>query len=88
MRKPQPLSSSVLRKSLKLKNQSNIMNEFTTKLETIKTEAQELTDTVDRLIREVQNLKPEARSKELERKRHRLEMELLNMRDFMWIRRG
>lgn len=64
------------------------MNEFTTKLETIKTEAQELTDTVDRLIREVQNLKPEARSKELERKRHRLEMELLNMRDFMWIRRG
>jgi len=64
------------------------MNEFTTKLEALESEAHRLTDTVDRLIREVQNLKPEARSKELERKRHRLEIELLNMRDLMWIRRG
>lgn len=64
------------------------MNEFTTKFEAVETEAHQLTDTVDRLIREVQELKPEARSKELERKRHRLEIELLNMRDFMWIRRG
>jgi len=64
------------------------MSTLTTKLEAIETEAHQLTDTVDRLIREVKELKPEARSKELERKRHRLEIELLNMRDFMWIRRG
>ncbi len=64
------------------------MSTLTTKLEAIETEAHQLTDTVDRLIREVQELKPQARSKELERKRHRLEIELLNMRDFMWIRRG
>lgn len=64
------------------------MNEFTTKLEAIKTEAQELTDTVDQLIRQVKDLRPQARSKGEEAKRHRLEIELLNMRDFMWIRRG
>lgn len=64
------------------------MNEFTTRLEAIETEAHGLSETVDRLIREVQELKPQARSKDLERKRHRLEIELLNMRDFMWVRRG
>lgn len=64
------------------------MNEFTTKLETIKSEAQELTDTVDQLIQQVKDLEPQARSKAEEAKRHRLEIELLNMRDFMWIRRG
>lgn len=64
------------------------MNEFTTKLEAIKSEAQELTDTVDQLIQQVEDLKPQARSKDEEAKRHRLEIELLNMRDFMWIRRG
>lgn len=64
------------------------MNEFTIKLEILETEAHRLTGTVDRLIRQVQELKPHARSKEQECKRHRLEIELLNMRDFMWIRRG
>lgn len=64
------------------------MNEFTIKLEILETEAHRLTGMVDRLIREVQELESQARSKEQERKRHRLEIELLNMRDFMWIRRG
>jgi len=64
------------------------MNEFTTKLEAIRTEAQELTKTVDQLIQQVKDLKPQARSKAEEAKRHRLEIELLNMSDFMWIRRG
>jgi outer membrane murein-binding lipoprotein Lpp len=64
------------------------MNEFTTKFEAIETEAHQLTEKVDRLIKDVQQLKPQARSKAEEAKRHRLEIELLNMRDFMWIRRG
>jgi len=64
------------------------MNEFITKFDTIEAQAHKLTDTVDQLIRQVRDLKPQARSREHEAKRHRLEIELLNMRDFMWIRRG
>ncbi|MDQ8195110.1 hypothetical protein QEH59_11785 [Coraliomargarita sp. SDUM461004] len=64
------------------------MNEFITNFEAIEVQAHELTDTVEQLIRQVRDLKPQARSKEHEAKRHRLEIELLNMRDFMWIRRG
>jgi hypothetical protein len=64
------------------------MSEFTTKLEIIESEAHHLAGTVDRLIREVQALKPQARSKAQERKRHRLEIELLNIRDMISATRG
>lgn len=64
------------------------MNEFTSKLEVIENEAHQLTDRVDQLIGAVQHLKCQARSKTEETKRHRLEVELMNMRDFRWIRRS
>lgn len=59
------------------------MSELTSKIEAIEAEVRVLTSTVDRLIREIQALKPEARSKEDALRRHRIEIELLNLRDMM-----
>jgi|GEM_PF-1623537 hypothetical protein len=63
------------------------MKKLNEKLDRIKAEALELTTVIDRLIVEVQSLRVEATSAEDAKRRHRLEMDLLNMKDFMWIRR-
>lgn len=63
------------------------MIEFKEKLDRIETEARGLSEVVDRLIAEVQSLRSEAICAGDAKRQRRLEMDLLNMKDFMWIRR-
>jgi len=64
------------------------MNDTMKELARIRADAESLEEAVDALIERVRGLRPEITSADEEKQRHRLEMELLNMKDMMWIRRG
>jgi hypothetical protein len=64
------------------------MNDTMKELARIRADAESLEKAVDALIERVRGLRPEITGADEEKQRHRLEMELLNMKDMMWIRRG
>lgn len=64
------------------------MNDTMKELARIRADAESLEEAVDALIGRVRELRPEVTDANEEKQRHRLEMELLNMKDMMWIRRG